>query len=91
MCSTHSNRQDGGCGPRGARVCKGGNVLKVTWMGQSNTIQNHRIGYLENISKILRSPLTLTSSFYVQYLKVELLFICHDKYLDVIVLHIVAL
>lgn len=30
MCSTHTNRQDGGGGPGGTRVCKGGNVLKVT-------------------------------------------------------------
>lgn len=30
MCSTHTNRQDGGGSPRGAHVCKGGNVFKVT-------------------------------------------------------------
>lgn len=30
MCSTHINRQDGGGGPRGACICKGGHVFKVT-------------------------------------------------------------
>lgn len=30
MCSTHTNRQDGGGGPRGTCVCKGSNVLKVS-------------------------------------------------------------
>ena len=30
MCSAHTNRQDGGGGPRGARFCKRSNVLKVT-------------------------------------------------------------
>lgn len=30
MCTTHTNRQDGGGGPRGARVCERGDVLKVT-------------------------------------------------------------
>ena len=29
MCSTHTDRQDGEGAARGARVCKGGNVLQV--------------------------------------------------------------
>lgn len=30
MCTTHTDRQDGGGGTRGACICKGGNVFKVT-------------------------------------------------------------
>lgn len=43
MCSTHTNRQDGGGGPRGARVCKGGHVLKVTQFMEDAVVNEHML------------------------------------------------
>lgn len=41
MCSTHTNRQDGGGGPRGARVCKGGNVLKASELMEDVAVREY--------------------------------------------------
>lgn len=41
MCTTHANRQDGGGGPRGACICKAGNVLKVTLLIEDVSVYKH--------------------------------------------------
>lgn len=56
VCSTHTNRQDGGGCPGGACVCKGSNVLKVNPAncGLVSPKMNHIIGACNVFSSVIK-------------------------------------